>query len=300
MATHEPVLLTEVATMLALDAGDTAVDCTGGGGGYALELGRRLGPAGRLVVLDRDPDAIERIRERVAALVCRVDVVQADFRDLARTLEALGVTAVDALVADLGVSSFQLDEAHRGFSFSRPGPIDMRFDPASGSGAEWLVNRAREADLEDVIRRYGEERFARRVAAAIVAARPIRDTITLAEVVRRAVPRGTPHLDRATRTFQALRIATNDEIGALDALLEQGVNALAPEGRMAVVAFHSLEDRRVKQAFREAVKADRVTLLTRKPIRPTEAEVAANPRSRSAVLRGVVRTGSSAEAGDGE
>lgn len=286
---HVPVLLDTILELLAPEPGSVVVDCTGGGGGHALALAERMDADGRLVVLDRDPAAVRGLQERLVGVAPRVACVHADFRDLADVLDDLDVPAVDRLLADLGFSSVQMDDPARGLSFQAPGPLDMRMDSTAGTTADRWVNRVSAAELSRVIAEYGEERFAGRVAAAIVAARPIRDTITLAEVVRRAVPRPSGKLDRATRTFQAIRIAVNDELGALDALLESGLEVLAPGGRMAVISFHGLETKRVKTAFRGAVKAGRVSLLTSKPIRPQKAEVWNNPRARSALLRAVER-----------
>lgn len=283
---HLGVLAREVRDMIRATIGETVADCTGGGGLHAAMFAEAVGETGRVLVFDRDPEAIERLRERFAATP-QVECVHANFADLEAVLDERGIDAVDVIFADLGWSSDQVEEAARGFSFQRPGPIDMRFDPTSGHPAERIVNRMREEELADLIFAFGDERYARRVAAAIVKARPINDTVTLAEVVRRAVPRGTPKLDRATKTFQALRIATNGEMDALDALLERGFDRLRPGGRMALIAFHSLEAKRIKTAFRGLEKGGRGSLLSRKPVLPTRAEVMDNPRSRSAVLRGI-------------
>ncbi|MBN2490351.1 MAG: 16S rRNA (cytosine(1402)-N(4))-methyltransferase RsmH [Planctomycetes bacterium] len=286
---HIPVLLEAVLDLLAPPRDGVVVDCTGGSGGHARALGERMGPRGRLVVLDRDGDAVAALAERLRGVAPDVRCCHADFRDLDRVLAHAGVDRVDRLLADLGLSSVQLDDPERGFSFQAPGPLDMRFDRSGGMPAEVLVNHAPLRELVRILRQYGEEPCAEGVGAAIVASRPMRDTVTLAEVIRRVVPRAAPGRDRATRSFQALRIAVNDELGALDQLLDRGIAALAPGGRMAVITFHSLETRRVKTAFRGAVKAGRVSLLTPKPIRPTKAERMRNPRSRSAVLRCVER-----------
>ena len=286
---HVPVLLDAVRELLRPEPDSVVVDCTGGSGGHARVLAERMGPRGRLVVLDRDRQAVVRLENNLRGIAPELECVHADFRDLGRVLRHAGVDRVDRLLADLGLSTPQLEDPERGFSFQSAGPLDMRFDRGTGGTADRWVNHTSHHELERVLREYGEERHAGRVAAAIVRARPIRDTVTLAEVIRRAVPRGTPRLDRATRSFQALRIAVNDELGALDALLAQGLEALGPGGRMAVISFHGLETVRVKTAFRGAVKAGRVSLLTPKPIRPEKAEIQRNPRSRSAVLRCVER-----------
>jgi 16S rRNA (cytosine1402-N4)-methyltransferase len=296
---HKSVLADETMRVLAIEVGETVVDCTGGGGGHAERFADAAGSTGRVIVLDRDPAAIERLRARFAAR-SEIECVQANFADLGAVLAGRGLNGADVIFADLGWSSDQVEDAARGFSFQRPGPIDMRFDPSTGHAAERIVNRMREDDLADLIFQLGDERYSRRIAAAIVKSRPINDTVTLAEVIRRAVPRGSPKLDRATRTFQALRISTNREMEALDELLEKGIDLLRPGGRMAIIAFHSLEAKRVKAAFRGAEKDGRVSLLTRKPLFPTRAEVADNPRSRSAVLRGVIRLDRSGGDSEGE
>jgi 16S rRNA (cytosine1402-N4)-methyltransferase len=285
------VLLDAILELLDPDPDSVVLDCTAGGGGHARALAERMGPAGRLVALDRDPDAVARLGQQLAGVPPDVVCVQDDFRNLDRVLADVGIEAVDRVLADLGLSSFQLDDPARGFSFQHPGPLDMRFNRAEAETAGRWINRAGPLELARVIEEYGEERFAHRVARAIVDARPIRDTVTLAEVVRRAVPRGSPRLDRATRTFQAIRIKINDELGALESMLEKGLDALGPRGRFAVISFQGLETKRVRTAFRGAVKLGRVSLLTPTPIRPTRAEVARNPRSRSALLRCVERLG---------
>jgi len=286
---HVPVLLDAILELLDPAPDSVVLDCTAGGGGHASALAERMGPSGRLVALDRDPDAVARLEQRLAGVPPRVLCVHEDFRHLDRVLAGAGIESVDRILADLGLSSIQLDDPARGFSFQHPGPLDMRFDRAEPASADRWINRAEPGELARVILEYGEERFAERVARAIVEARPIHDTVTLAEVVRRAVPRGSPRLDRATRTFQAIRIKINDELGALDSLLEKGLAALGPRGRFAVISFHGLETKKVKSAFRGAVRSGRVSLLTPKPIRPRRAEMVRNPRSRSAVLRCVER-----------
>jgi len=286
---HVPVLLDAILELLDPAPDSVVVDCTTGGGGHARALAERMGPGGRLIAIDRDPDAVVRLEQRLADVPPEVRCAREDFRHLDRVLADAGIEAADRILADLGLSSFQLDDPERGFSFQHPGPLDMRFNRAEAATADRWINRSAPGELARVIRAYGEERFAERVARAIVRSRPIHDTVTLAEVVRRAVPRGSPGLDWATRTFQAIRIKVNDELGALEALLEKGLDVLGPRGRFAVISFHGLETKRVKAAFRGAVRSGRVSLLTPKPIRPTQAEIARNPRSRSAVLRCVER-----------
>ncbi len=296
---HRPVLLEEVLEVLDVRAQGRYVDATYGRGGHARAILARLGPGGRLLVLDRDPEAVAHARARLGADP-RVDVAHASFARLGELLDARGWRGrVDGVLMDLGVSSPQLEDPARGFSFLREGPLDMRMDPAAGeSAADWLA-RAPEREIARVLRDYGEERYARRIARAIVRARPLRTTRELAEVVAAAVPRREPGRHPATRTFQAVRIHVNRELEALRAGLEQAVEALAPGGRIAVISFHSLEDRIVKRFLRARARpaspapglpAPPPTLrLLGRPRRPGEAEVAANPRARSAVLRAAER-----------
>jgi 16S rRNA (cytosine1402-N4)-methyltransferase len=279
---HVAVLARESLDALQVRAGGTYVDATFGAGGHAALILDALGPAGRLIALDADPAANAR-----AIADPRFTLVQANFRDLAVQLDALGIATVDGVLFDLGVSSMQLDDAERGFSFRAAAPLDMRMDPSRGeSAAEFLATRD-EREIADAIYRYGEERASRRIARAIVALReagtPVRDTLDLAGVVARAV-RAPAHarIHPATRTFQALRIAVNDELGALRDGLAAALDRTAPGGRIAVISFHSLEDRIVKHTFREDPRARAVT---RKPLVAAGDEVAANPRARSAKLR---------------
>jgi 16S rRNA (cytosine1402-N4)-methyltransferase len=285
---HASVLLAESLELLTVRPGGVYVDGTVGLGGHAAAILERSGPDGRLLGLDRDAEALERAGERLRPFADRVRLEHADYRDIPRLL---GRERADGILLDLGTSSFQLDTAERGFSFRSEGPLDMRMDRSGGETAADVVNRAREADLADILYRFGEERASRRIARAIVAARRqarIRTTTELAAIVRRAAGRGRPGLDPATRTFQALRIHVNRELEGLGAALAAIAECLAPRGRMAVIAFHSLEDREVKHTFRElGTKA--FLVLTRRPIRPGPQEVSANPRSRSARLRGLER-----------
>ena len=279
---HVAVLARESLDALNVRAEGTYLDATFGAGGHASLILDALGTAGRLIAFDVDPTAGAR-----AIADPRFTLVHANFRDLAQHLDALGISQVDGVLFDLGVSSMQLDEAERGFSFRAAAPLDMRLDPAGGeSVAEFLATRD-EREIADVIYRYGEERASRRIARAIVALRdagtPVRDTLDLAGVVARAV-RAPAHqrIHPATRTFQALRIAVNDELGALRDGLDAALARTEPGGRIAVISFHSLEDRIVKNTFRED---SRVRVLTRKPLVAGDDEVAANPRARSAKLR---------------
>lgn len=282
---HLPVLLKEVVDWLAPQPGMTFVDGTLGGGGHTRALAEAVGPAGRLIALDRDPAALETAEEELAGLP--VTLVHSNFSDLPEVLSQLGVAAIDGALLDLGLSSDQLVDERRGFSFSTAGPLDLRFDPTSGEPAARLVNRLTAEHLADLIYHYGEERYSRRIAAAIVERRrehPIETSAELADIVRRVVPgsRDSRRIDPATRTFQALRIAINKELESLETALRRIPDCLQPGGRLAIISFHSLEDRRVKDAFRND---PRLEVLTRKPVVPGESELSLNPRSRSARLR---------------
>ena len=282
---HVPVLLDQVIHWLAPCPGQTMVDGTLGGGGHAQALAAAVGNGGLIVALDRDPAAIDAAERNLRGLP--IKLVQANFCDLPEILEQLQIEAVDGVVLDLGVSSDQLADRSRGFSFSAGGPLDLRFDPLSGEPARRLVNRFSAEHLQQLISSYGEERYARRIAEAIVRQRrerPIETAGELAGLIRRCVPR-TPdseRIDPATRTFQALRIAVNDELKSLEIALRRIPDCLRRGARMAVISFHSLEDRRVKEAFRGD---GRLKALTPRPIRSDEEETARNPRSRSAKMR---------------
>ena len=293
MTLHEPVMVAEVLEHLAPARGGVFVDCTVGLGGHTralLEAG-----ASRVIGLDRDPAALEHAGAALDAYGDRVALVHSDYRRLAEVLDARGIAAVDGVLADLGVSSMQLDAPGRGFSFRRDEPLDMRMDTSSGeTAAEWIAS-VDERTLADVIYQYGEERHSRRVARTIVEGRTraaIDTTGQLADLVRRAIPRkGYSRIDPATRTFQAVRIWVNRELEGLDAFLGDAARRLAPGGRMAVITFHSLEDRIVKHTLR-AMQAEGevgVTVRTKRPVVPSEAEVERNPRARSAKLRAIER-----------
>ena len=287
---HAPVLVAEVISHLAPARGGLFVDCTLGAGGHSralLEAG-----ASRVLGLDRDRSALALAAQTLDDRLDRVDLVHADYRTLGDVLDAHGLTGVDGgILADLGVSSMQLDDAERGFSFRSDAPLDMRMDRDSGPTAADLLRTADEAALADIIYEYGEERFSRRIARGIVRARetaPIETTGQLAAIVRRAVPsRGWQRIDPATRTFQALRIWVNRELDELDAFIRLAVSRLLAGARLAINAFHSLEDRIVKHTFRAHAQATEpsIALITRRPIEATEEEVARNPRARSAKLR---------------
>ena len=304
---HIPVLQPEVLDLLepALADGGTFVDATLGRAGHAARLLERV-PEARLIGIDRDPIALEESRAHLSEFEGRFELVRGDFKDLASLLERLGVEKVRGVLFDLGVSSPQLDEADRGFGYRVDGPLDMRMDPTQRISAGDVVNSYAVEDLERVIRRYGEERFARRIARAVVEARPLSSTTELAEVVKQAIPAATrrtgPH--PARRTFQAIRMEVNGELEALESTLPAAIDALEPGGRCAVISYHSLEDRIVKNRFRQ--EADgctcppdfpvcrcgaqaRVRILTRRPVRPGGTEIIENPRARAAKLRAAQR-----------
>jgi 16S rRNA (cytosine1402-N4)-methyltransferase len=282
---HTSVLPAEVMSLLAIQPGMTVVDGTLGGGGHARLLAEAVGPTGLLIAIDRDPAAIERGARELAGLPVRF--AQANFCDIPEVLDALAIERVDRVLLDVGLSSDQLADHSRGFSFDSDGPLDLRFDPTEGEPAWRIVNRMRQEGLADIIYEFGEERFSRRIARRIVAVRekePIRSARDLARVVLSAVPRQTPppRIHPATRTFQALRIAVNQELKSLRIALERIPTRLAAGGRLAVIAFHSLEDRLVKEAFRNRQAWES---LTRSPVEASTEEVLRNPRSRSAKLR---------------
>ncbi len=289
---HEPVMVPQVVELLTPARGGLFVDCTVGAGGHSLAL--LEAGAARVLGLDRDPVALAAAAEALAAFRDRVELVHADYRELDRVLEERGIAAVDGALADLGVSSMQLDADGRGFSFRRDEPLDMRMDQSGGETAAALLERADEEAIANAVFRYGEERYSRRVARAIVNARqqaPIDTTGRLAAIVRRAVPhRGHQRIDPATRTFQALRIWVNEELDGLDAFLARATARLLAGARLAVITFHSLEDRVVKRTFRALAGPDgALRVLTKRPLSPAEDEVARNPRARSAKLRAIER-----------
>jgi len=288
---HVPVLLQEALEFLRLQPGGTYADCTCGLAGHTLAIARHL-TTGRVIALDRDQDSLALAQSKAADLASRITFRQSSFSQLSTTLNSLGLGPVDGILADLGVSWYQLTSPERGFSLQQTGPLDMRMDRGQELTAADLVNRLSERELSDVIFHLGEERRAGRVARAILRARPIRDTRHLAEVVEAAVPR-QGRLHPATQVFQALRMAVNDEPAELDALLQQAPEWLNPGGRFVVIAFQSLDDRKVKHAFRDLSKQGLFRLLTKHVVRPGEAEIMENPPSRSAVLRAVEKLGAS-------
>ncbi len=292
---HVPVLLQEAIEYLRVQAGSTMVDCTLGLAGHAEEIVRRLGPAGRLIGFDRDPEALALAKERL-------DRVCEELGSQAPTVTLIGEAfsaaplhlapgSVDGMLADVGVSSLQLDEASRGFSFMADGILDMRMDTRSGLTAAQVVNEASERELADLIYEYGEERRSRRIARAIVRGRPIATTGQLARIVAQAAPAmKQDRIHPATRTFQALRIHVNRELDEIQALMGAAPKLLKPFGRVVVICFHSLEDRIVKDSLREGAHEGIWTMLTKKPVTASEEEIERNPRSRSAKLRAGERT----------
>src|ERR1700761_6264337 len=287
---HVPVLLEESLEFLAVRPSGAYADATLGLAGHSVEIARRLGAKGKLIAFDRDPEAMSKAQARLGAVaeelgaeMPSVEYISRPFSELA---EAIAPGTLDGLLADFGISSLQLDEAHRGFSFRADGPLDMRMDPRSDLTAEQVVNQADEEELAHLIYEFGEERTPRKSARAIVRARPITTTAELARVVSAVAPpiKGEK-IHPATRTFQALRIRVNGEMSEIQSLLKSAGSLLKPGGRLVLISFHSLEDRLVKDALRDGAKAGRYELLTKKPVVATEEEALRNPRSRSAKLR---------------
>ena len=292
---HVPVLLKEAIHFLNVRRGGTYIDATLGLGGHSCEIASRLGPQGRLIGFDKDPAALELARKRLDGLVAelgdeapKIELIHDSYSQIGQRVEA---ASADGLLADWGISSMQLSDAARGFSFQAEGPLDMRMDPRSERTADQVVNRIDERTLADVIYEFGEERRSRRIARAIVRARPIRSTAHLASVVTAALP-AMKHqrIHPATTTFQAIRIFVNRELEDLKELLEAAPQVLLPSvGRLVVISFHSLEDRIVKEATREGAKNGLYRMLTKKPVTASEEEVDRNPRARSAKLRAAER-----------
>ncbi|HEX3436516.1 MAG TPA: 16S rRNA (cytosine(1402)-N(4))-methyltransferase RsmH [Pseudacidobacterium sp.] len=291
---HVPVLLKEAIRYLNVRPGGTYCDVTLGLAGHSIAIARQIGPRGTLIAFDRDPEAMAIARERLAALretlgpampqVILHDVAFSEMADL------LAAESLDGLLADFGVSSMQFDEAHRGFSFQAEGPLDMRMNTRQGMTAEQVVNQISEKELADLIYEFGEERRSRRIARAIVRARPVTTTAQLARIVAAAAPAmKSERIHPATRTFQALRIYVNAELDEIDALLKDAPRLLKPEGRLVAISFHSLEDRRVKDALREGAQQGVYEVLTRKPVMAEAEETDRNPRARSAKLRAAER-----------
>ncbi|MBC8506007.1 MAG: 16S rRNA (cytosine(1402)-N(4))-methyltransferase RsmH [Anaerolineales bacterium] len=297
---HDPVLYQEIIQALRPRDGGFYVDGTVGAGGHSWGILEASSPSGKLLGFDLDPQALDLARERLSLFGDRATLVQESYSTLGVQLESLGWDSVHGILLDLGLSSMQLDTPERGFSHRFDGPLDMRFDPEAEIKAADLVNNLPEKDLANIIYRYGEERHSRRVAREIVAARPIHTTKELKDIIQKNVRKGRSRVHPATRTFQALRIATNQELDTVESVLPQAVTALATGGRLVVVSFHSLEDRIVKHFFKQESRdcicppekpicdcdhQPTLRVVTRKPIRPEEVEVEANPRARSARLR---------------
>ncbi len=297
---HQPVLYQEIINALRPKSSGCYIDATVGAGGHAWGLLQASSPAGRLLGLDVDPQALVLASQRLAIYEDRVKLVQASYARLREQMQRLNWEKVDGIVMDLGVSSMQLKTPERGFSFQTEGPLDMRFDPRQTLTADTLVNELPEKELTDLIWRFGEESNAKRIARAICNSRPLHTTRELAEVIQRVSGRNTSHIHPATRTFQALRIAVNQELRALEEALPQAVEMLAPGGRLAVISFHSLEDRIIKQYFRQESRdcicpphqpictcghRASIKLITRRPIQANLEEIQTNPKARSAHLR---------------
>ena len=289
---HDPVLLDEVLRLFDPKPGQVFVDCTVGRAGHSSAIAARLGESGTLIGLDADPRNLEFARERLKGVPCSVRLFHANFAELSDVVAQATTPLVDGILADLGISTNQLFDSNYGLSFAQSMPLDMRIDPRIRGSAADLVNSLREDDLADLIYQLAEERFSRRIARKIVEARrqaPITTTERLADLVRSAIPPRSgskpEKIDPATRTFMALRMAVNEELPNLDALLRQAPQHLKAGGRFGVISFHSGEDRRIKQAFRSAEQTGHVSILTKKPLTPSDDELARNPRARSAKLR---------------
>jgi 16S rRNA (cytosine1402-N4)-methyltransferase len=297
---HRPVLYQETIEYLAPSSSGRYLDCTAGAGGHSFGILESSSPDGQLIAIDLDPTAIQLTTETLSPFGERATVVHDSYLNSARILQRKGWDKVDGIVLDLGVSSMQLDQVERGFSFRAEAPLDMRFDPTRGQTAADLVNNLDEKELADLIWRYGEERFSRRIARKIVQKRPVLTTTQLAEAVRSAFGGAHSRIDPATRTFQAIRIAVNDELRTIEEAIPSLIELLNSKGRLAVISFHSLEDRIVKQAFRRESTdcicppeqpictcghIASIKVLTPRPISPSEKEVEENPRARSAKLR---------------
>jgi 16S rRNA (cytosine1402-N4)-methyltransferase len=288
---HDPVLLNEILDHLSFPPGSTIVDCTLGRAGHASVIAQKLGSTGTLIGLDADPRNLAFAQQQLSTAPCQVRLFHANFAELDEVLESAAIPKVAGILADLGVSTNQLFESQYGLSFSQEMPLDMRLDPRIDESAADFLQKSREEEIANVLYELAQERYSRRIARKIVGARrisPITTTGRLAELVRSAIPTrgGAPQrLDPATRTFMALRMKVNRELENLEALLTQAPTFLQAGGRLAVISFHSMEDRIVKQAFRSAEQTGLMKVLTKKPLTPTDSEEARNPRSRSAKLR---------------
>lgn len=283
---HEPVQVEAVLEGLQLEAGDVILDATVGGGGHAQKILERIGSTGLLIGLDRDLEILEHTQKRLVRFQGQMKLIHGHFGEVAQWLDREGISSLDGALFDLGVSSFQLDQAQRGFSFKREGPLDMRMDGQESLTAGEIINHASLLELETIIRSYGQERWSGRIARAIVRARPLMTTTQLAQVLYRAIPHQAPQrIDPATRTFQAIRIAVNRELELLPQGLAQALGRLNQSGRVAVLSYHSLEDKVVKDLFRDEARGKRLKIVTPKPVRPSAREIELNPRARSARLR---------------
>ena len=287
---HQPVMSYEVMSSLSLKPGDTVLDATIGGGGHSIQILNRIQPGGILIGLDADASAIKIAQDNLKDFQQSVRLVNENFRNLDSALSNEGISRLDGALFDIGISSYQMDDAARGFSFQQEARLDMRMDPGLKISAHDIVNRLNERELSGIIKEFGEERFHNRIARFIVQERshkPIETTSELKAVIRKAVGSRYGHgrIDPATRTFQALRIAVNDELAALEEGLKKIVPMLSPGGRICVISFHSLEDRIVKIFFRSCAASGVLKIITKKPLRPSAEEVIMNPRSRSARLR---------------
>jgi len=294
LITHKPVLLKEVLEALEPAPGKTIVDCTVGLGGHAEAIVAAISPGGRLVGIDRDAQALEIAKERLGRPGERVDLIKGRFDELDAIFERAGIKGADGFLFDLGVSSMQFDEAGRGFSFRADAPLDMRMDTEAEKDAAELINTASEADLDRILEEYGEERFHRRIASAIAEERKkarIETTGRLVDIIVHAMPYKMRHgrVHAATRSFQAFRIAVNDELGSLGRAIDQSIGLLNTAGVICVISYHSLEDRIVKNKFREARAQRILELKNKKPVTPTEQEIGDNPRARSAKMRAATK-----------
>ena len=290
---HKPAMVASVVKWLGVGPGSLVVDTTVGGGGHAEAILKASAPDGLFIGIDRDPDAISFAQEHLKWAGQRVRLIKGQMGELSRILVLAGVSQANGILADLGVSSHQLGSPWRGFGFSADGPLDMRMDLTQGQSAAWLLSNIDARELEGMLREYGQERYAKRIARALAGRGDIKTTTELASAVARAVPMRTrSRIHPATRTFQALRIAVNDEMGELDRFLAQAPGLLAPGGRLVVISYHSLEDGRVKRTFARAASGGAFALPFRKVLRPEPAEVADNPRIRSARLRVLERLSS--------
>ncbi|UCD71401.1 MAG: 16S rRNA (cytosine(1402)-N(4))-methyltransferase RsmH [Syntrophobacterales bacterium] len=286
---HFPVLIEQVTELLDPHPNGIYVDCTVGGAGHALEILERSSPTGRLVGIDRDGEAIEEASKRLKPYEARTTLIHGNFSDLREILRELNIGRVDGIVMDLGVSYQQLIDERRGFSFQSEGPLDMRMDQTQGEPASKLINTLSRGELEGILRRYGEGRWARKIAKAIVRHRqktPIVTTTQLRDIISSAVLKPPRRIHPATRTFQAIRITINDELNNLERGIRNGIPLLKSGGRLCIISFHSLEDRIVKETFRQYERTHGViTIITKKPISPSKGEISENPRARSAKLR---------------